>query len=54
MHIFLQCVDLPPQVYTGLEVGANKATAAERAQVRDHLIDVADPTKERFTPGDEQ
>mmetsp|Transcript_66072 Transcript_66072/g.149122 ORF Transcript_66072/g.149122 Transcript_66072/m.149122 type:complete len:319 (+) Transcript_66072:55-1011(+) len=39
------------QVYTGLEVGANKATAAERAQVRHHLIDVADPTKERFTAG---
>src|SRR6185436_5170313 len=35
------------QIYRGLDVGTAKPTAAERAQVRHHLIDVADPD-ERF------
>jgi tRNA dimethylallyltransferase len=35
------------QVYRGLDVGTAKPTAAERARVRHHLIDVADP-RERY------
>ena len=31
------------QVYRGLDVGTAKPTAAERARVRHHLVDVADP-----------
>ncbi len=31
------------QVYRGLDVGTAKATAAERAQVRHHLLDVVEP-----------
>jgi tRNA dimethylallyltransferase len=34
------------QVYRGLDIGTAKATAAERAEVRHHLIDVADPGEE--------
>jgi tRNA dimethylallyltransferase len=36
------------QVYRGMDVGTAKPSPAERAEVRHHLIDVADPT-ERFT-----
>jgi len=35
------------QVYRGLDIGTAKPTAAERARVRHHLVDVADP-RERF------
>jgi tRNA dimethylallyltransferase len=38
-------------VYRGLEIGAAKPTAAERARVPHHLLDVADP-KGSFTAGD--
>src|SRR5512143_1344511 len=31
------------QVYRGLDIGTAKPSAAERARVRHHLIDVADP-----------
>lgn len=31
------------QIYRGMDIGTAKPTAAERAQVRHHLIDVADP-----------
>ena len=31
------------QVYRGMDVGTAKPTAAERAEVRHHLLDVADP-----------
>jgi tRNA dimethylallyltransferase len=34
------------QVYRGLDIGTAKPTAAERAAVPHHLIDVADPTDE--------
>jgi tRNA dimethylallyltransferase len=34
------------QVYRGLDIGTAKPSPAERAQVRHHLIDVADPTDE--------
>jgi tRNA dimethylallyltransferase len=36
------------QVYRGMDVGTAKPTAAERAEVRHHLIDVVEPT-ETFT-----
>ena len=36
------------QVYRGMDVGTAKPTAAERREVRHHLIDVVDPT-EPFT-----
>jgi tRNA dimethylallyltransferase len=36
------------QVYRGMDVGTAKPTAAERAEVRHHLIDVVEPT-ELFT-----
>ena len=32
------------QVYRGMDVGTAKPTAAERAEVRHHLLDLADPT----------
>lgn len=38
-------------VYRGLEIGAAKPTAAERARAPHHLLDVADP-REPFTAGD--
>lgn len=38
------------QVYRGLDIGTAKPTAAERAQVPHHLIDIADPT-ERYCAG---
>src|SRR5690606_6586492 len=31
------------QVYRGMDIGTAKPTPAERAEVRHHLIDVADP-----------
>src|SRR5689334_16608270 len=34
------------QVYRGLDIGTAKPSPAERAQVRHHLVDVADPTDE--------
>jgi tRNA dimethylallyltransferase len=34
------------QVYRGMDVGTAKATAAERAEVAHHLLDVADPWEE--------
>ena len=34
------------QLYRGLDIGTAKPTAAERAQVPHHLLDVADPTEE--------
>lgn len=34
------------QVYRGMDVGTAKPTAAERAEVRHHLIDVVDPDEE--------
>jgi tRNA dimethylallyltransferase len=36
------------QVYRGLDIGTAKPTAAERARVRHHLVDVADP-RERYS-----
>ena len=39
------------QVYRGLDVGSNKATAEEQVRVRHHLLDVVDPFDERFTAG---
>jgi tRNA dimethylallyltransferase len=33
------------QVYRGFDIGTAKPTAAERAQVRHHLVDVADPDR---------
>ncbi|HEY6000083.1 MAG TPA: tRNA (adenosine(37)-N6)-dimethylallyltransferase MiaA [bacterium] len=39
------------QVYRRLDVGTAKPTAAERARVPHHLVDVADP-RERFTAAD--
>jgi len=38
-------------VYKGFDIGAAKPTAAERARVPHHMIDVADP-REPFTAGD--
>ncbi|MGH8796691.1 MAG: isopentenyl transferase family protein, partial [Caldimonas sp.] len=32
-------------VYRGMDVGTAKPTAAERAQVRHHLIDIVDPAE---------
>jgi len=41
------------QVYRGMDIGTGKASAAERAELRHHLIDVIDPDQEmtaaRFT-----
>ncbi|MHB8572371.1 MAG: tRNA (adenosine(37)-N6)-dimethylallyltransferase MiaA [Candidatus Dormibacteria bacterium] len=34
------------QVYRGLDIGTAKPTAAERAMVRHHLVDVVDPTEQ--------
>ena len=34
------------QVYRGMDIGTAKPTAAEQAEVRHHLIDVADPDEE--------
>jgi len=34
------------QVYRGMDIGTAKPTAAERAEVRHHLLDLADPTEE--------
>lgn len=39
------------QVFRGLDVGANKASAAERAAVRHHLLDVASPAVDEFSAG---
>ena len=39
------------QVYRGMDVGTAKPTAAQRAQVPHHLLDLADPD-ERFTVAD--
>ena len=36
------------QVYRGMDVGTAKPSPAERAEVRHHLIDIAEPN-ERFT-----
>ena len=33
------------QVYRGMDIGTAKPTAAERARVRHHLIDIRDPTQ---------
>ena len=33
------------QVYRGMDIGTAKPTAAERARVPHHLIDIIDPTK---------
>ncbi|MGZ3654839.1 MAG: tRNA (adenosine(37)-N6)-dimethylallyltransferase MiaA, partial [Bdellovibrionota bacterium] len=38
-------------VYRGFDIGAAKPLAAERAEFRHHLLDVADP-REEFTAGD--
>jgi len=37
-------------VYRGLDIGTAKPSAAERARVRHHLIDIADP-RERYSAG---
>jgi len=34
------------QVYRGLDIGTAKPTAEERAEIRHHLVDVADPSEE--------
>lgn len=34
------------QVYRGMDIGTAKPTAAERAEVRYHLLDLADPTED--------
>lgn len=34
------------QVYRGMDIGTAKPTVAERAEVRHHLLDVADPAEE--------
>ena len=34
------------QVYRGMDIGTAKPTPAERAEVRHHLVDVADPSEE--------
>ena len=39
------------QVYRGLDIGAAKPSAAERARVRHHLLDIRDPT-EHYSAGD--
>ena len=39
------------QVYRGLDIGSNKASAEEQARVRHHLLDIVDPKDERFTAG---
>lgn len=39
------------QVYRGMDIGTAKPTAAERARVAHHLLDVADP-KEEFSAGE--
>lgn len=33
------------QVYKGMDIGTAKATAAERARIKHHMIDVADPSE---------
>jgi tRNA dimethylallyltransferase len=38
------------QVYIGMDIGTAKPSAAERAQVRHHLVDLIDPT-ERYSAG---
>lgn len=40
------------QVYRGMDIGTAKASAAERAAVPHHLLDVADPHGEAFTAAD--
>src|SRR4051812_39029394 len=39
-------------VYREFEIGTAKPSAAERARVPHHLIDVADPAKSDFTAGE--
>lgn len=39
------------QVYCHLDIGSNKATAAERATVPHHMLDIADPSSDDFTAG---
>ena len=39
------------QVYRGLDIGAAKPSAAERARVRHHLLDIRDPA-EHYSAGD--
>src|SRR3990172_7525219 len=39
------------QVYRGMDIGTAKPTKEERARIRHHLIDVANPTDE-FSVGD--
>src|SRR2546423_15626454 len=34
------------QVYRGMDIGTAKPTVAERARVRHHLVDVAEPSDE--------
>ena len=38
------------QVYIGMDIGTAKPTAAQRAQVRHHLVDLIDPTQ-RYSAG---
>jgi tRNA dimethylallyltransferase len=38
------------QVYIGMDIGTAKPSAAQRAQVRHHLVDLIDPT-ERYSAG---
>ena len=38
------CVD-SMAVYRGMDIGTAKPTAAERAEVPHHLIDLVDPTR---------
>ncbi|MEY2664222.1 MAG: tRNA delta(2)-isopentenylpyrophosphate transferase, tRNA dimethylallyltransferase [Candidatus Parcubacteria bacterium] len=40
------------QVYTGLDIGTGKITQAEMKGVPHHLLDVADPSTERYTVSD--
>jgi tRNA dimethylallyltransferase len=40
------------QVYRGMDIGSNKPTAAERAAVRYHLLDVCDPDEGEYTAAD--
>jgi tRNA dimethylallyltransferase len=37
------------QVYRGMDIGTAKPTAAERAEIRHHAIDLVDATEEGFT-----
>ena len=43
--IELVCADAM-QVYRGMDIGTAKPTPAERAEVRHHLLDVADPSED--------